>query len=81
MLGSVRGALSNGRPYRDPCRRDPVAADMGADVIVVSNHGGRQLDGAPSSIAALPAILAEVGSKLEVHMDGGIRGGQDELKA
>ena len=58
-----------------------LAADVGADVIVVSNHGGRQLDGAQSSIEALPAIVAEVGSKLEVHMDGGIRSGQDVLKA
>ena len=58
-----------------------LAAESGADVIVVSNHGGRQLDGAPSSIEALPAIVAEVGSKLEVHMDGGIRSGQDVLKA
>ncbi len=58
-----------------------LAADSGADVIVVSNHGGRQLDGAPSSIEALPAIVAEVGSRLEVHMDGGIRSGQDVLKA
>ncbi len=58
-----------------------LAADSGADAIVVSNHGGRQLDGAPSSIAALPAIVAEVGHRLEVHMDGGIRSGQDVLKA
>ena len=58
-----------------------LAADVGADVIVVSNHGGRQLDGAQSSIEALPAIVAEVGSRLEVHMDGGIRSGQDVLKA
>ena len=58
-----------------------LAAEVGADAIVVSNHGGRQLDGAPSSIAALPAIVAEVGSRLEVHMDGGIRSGQDVLKA
>ena len=58
-----------------------LAAESGADAIVVSNHGGRQLDGAPSSIAALPAIVAEVGAKLEVHMDGGIRSGQDVLKA
>ncbi len=58
-----------------------LAADSGADAIVVSNHGGRQLDGAPSSIAALPAIVAEVGAKLEVHLDGGIRSGQDVLKA
>jgi L-lactate dehydrogenase (cytochrome) len=58
-----------------------LAVDAGADAIVVSNHGGRQLDGAPSSIAALPAIVAEVGSKTEVWMDGGIRSGQDVLKA
>jgi L-lactate dehydrogenase (cytochrome) len=58
-----------------------LAVDAGADAIVVSNHGGRQLDGAPSSIRALPAIAAEVGSKLEVWMDGGIRSGQDVLKA
>ena len=58
-----------------------LAAESGADAIVVSNHGGRQLDGAPSSIAALPAIVAAVGTKLEVHMDGGIRSGQDVLKA
>jgi L-lactate dehydrogenase (cytochrome)/glycolate oxidase len=58
-----------------------LAAAAGADAIVVSNHGGRQLDGAPSSIAALPAIVAEVGDKLEVWMDGGIRSGQDVLKA
>jgi L-lactate dehydrogenase (cytochrome) len=48
---------------------------------VVSNHGGRQLDGAPSSISALPAIVDAVGQRIEVHMDGGIRSGQDVLKA
>ncbi|MFT3718921.1 L-lactate dehydrogenase [Pseudorhodoferax sp.] len=58
-----------------------LAAQAGADAIVVSNHGGRQLDGAPSSIEALPAIVAAVGSRLEVWMDGGIRSGQDVLKA
>src|SRR3954464_5615029 len=58
-----------------------LAVDSGADAIVVSNHGGRQLDGAPSSIAALPAIAEAVGSKIEVWMDGGIRSGQDLLKA
>lgn len=58
-----------------------LAAQHGADAIVVSNHGGRQLDGAPSSIHALPAIVDAVGSKLEVWMDGGIRSGQDVLKA
>ncbi|WP_225785533.1 alpha-hydroxy acid oxidase [Xenophilus sp. Marseille-Q4582] len=58
-----------------------LAAQAGADAIVVSNHGGRQLDGAPSSIEALPAIVDAVGSRLEVWMDGGIRSGQDVLKA
>jgi L-lactate dehydrogenase (cytochrome) len=57
------------------------AADSGADALIVSNHGGRQLDGAPSSIAALPSIAAAVGSRIEVWMDGGIRSGQDVLKA
>ena len=58
-----------------------LAVKSGADAIVVSNHGGRQLDGAPSSIAALPAIVAAVGDQIEVWMDGGIRSGQDVLKA
>jgi isopentenyl diphosphate isomerase/L-lactate dehydrogenase-like FMN-dependent dehydrogenase len=58
-----------------------LAVASGADVIVVSNHGGRQLDGAPSSISALPAIVAAVGTQIEVWMDGGIRSGQDVLKA
>ena len=58
-----------------------LAADSGADALIVSNHGGRQLDGAPSSISALPAIADEVGSRIEVWMDGGIRSGQDVLKA
>ena len=58
-----------------------LAADAGADAIVVSNHGGRQLDGAPSSISALPPIVDAVGHRLEVWMDGGIRSGQDVLKA
>jgi len=57
------------------------AADSGADALVVSNHGGRQLDGAPSSIAALPAIADAVGSRIEVWMDGGVRSGQDALRA
>ena len=58
-----------------------MAMNVGADAIIVSNHGGRQLDGALSSIKALPAILDAVGDKVEVHMDGGIRSGQDILKA
>ena len=58
-----------------------LAADSGADALIVSNHGGRQLDGAPSSITALPDIVDAVGSRIEVWMDGGIRSGQDVLKA
>ncbi len=58
-----------------------LAVEAGADAIVVSNHGGRQLDGAPSSISALPPIVEAVGNRLEVWMDGGIRSGQDVLKA
>ena len=57
------------------------AVASGADALIVSNHGGRQLDGAQSSIEALPAIADAVGSQIEVHMDGGIRSGQDVLKA
>lgn len=58
-----------------------LAVASGADALIVSNHGGRQLDGAPSSIAALPAIAQAVGKHIEVWMDGGIRSGQDVLKA
>ena len=58
-----------------------LAAQSGADALIVSNHGGRQLDGAQSSIEALPAIVDAVGRHIEVHMDGGIRSGQDVLKA
>ncbi|WP_313618076.1 alpha-hydroxy acid oxidase [Agrobacterium sp.] len=58
-----------------------AAAGSGADAIIVSNHGGRQLDGAHSSIAMLPKIVEAVGDKIEVHMDGGVRSGQDVLKA
>ncbi|MCC5961835.1 MAG: alpha-hydroxy-acid oxidizing protein [Rhodobacteraceae bacterium] len=57
------------------------AVDVGADAIVVSNHGGRQLDGAVSSIRMLPSIIEAVGDQVEVHVDGGIRSGQDVLKA
>lgn len=63
-------------------KRDAVlAVKSGADAIIVSNHGGRQLDGARSSISVLPEIVDAVGDKIEVHMDGGIRSGQDVLKA
>lgn len=58
-----------------------MAAKSGADAIIVSNHGGRQLDGAPSSISMLEPIVDAVGDKIEVHVDGGIRSGQDVLKA
>ncbi|TDQ41955.1 alpha-hydroxy acid oxidase [Tepidicella xavieri] len=58
-----------------------LAVESGADALIVSNHGGRQLDGAESSIRALPKIVAAVGHRIEVHMDGGIRSGQDVLKA
>ena len=57
------------------------ALDSGADALIVSNHGGRQLDGALSSIAALPAIVDAVGDRMEIHLDGGIRSGQDVIKS
>jgi len=57
------------------------AAKVGAQALVVSNHGGRQLDGAPSSIEALPEIVDAVGSKMEIMFDGGIRSGQDVMRA
>ena len=57
------------------------AAASGADALIVSNHGGRQLDGAPSSISALPRIVEAVGDRIEVHLDGGVRHGQDILRA
>ncbi len=64
---------------------DPEDAEQavrhGADAIVVSNHGGRQLDGAPSSIDALPDVVSAVGGRTEVWLDGGIRSGQDVLRA
>jgi L-lactate dehydrogenase (cytochrome) len=58
-----------------------LAVQSGADALIVSNHGGRQLDGAPSSISALPEIVDAVGRQIEVHMDGGVRSGQHVLKA
>ena len=58
-----------------------AAVNVGADAIVVSNHGGRQLDGAMSSITALPTIVEAIGDRAEVWMDGGIRSGQDVLRA
>ena len=58
-----------------------LAVDSGADALIVSNHGGRQLDGAQSSIEALPAIVEAAGQHIEVHMDGGVRSGQDVLRA
>ena len=58
-----------------------LAVRSGADALIVSNHGGRQLDGALSSIAALPAIVDAVGGQIEIHLDSGIRSGQDVIKA
>ena len=58
-----------------------IASKTGADALIVSNHGGRQLDGAPSSIKVLPEIVDAVGRKIEIHIDGGIRSGQDVVKA
>ncbi len=58
-----------------------LAVESGADALIVSNHGGRQLDGAESSINALPPIVDAVGRQIEVHMDGGVRSGQDVLRA
>lgn len=58
-----------------------IAADIGADALIVSNHGGRQLDGAPASFDRLQEIVDAVGDKIEVHLDSGIRSGQDVLKA
>lgn len=58
-----------------------IAAQCGADALIVSNHGGRQLDGTISSIRALPAIVDAVGDKIELHLDGGVRSGQDVLRA
>ncbi|MFV2089786.1 MAG: L-lactate dehydrogenase [Pseudomonadales bacterium] len=64
------------------CAEDArLAVASGADALIVSNHGGRQLDGAPSTIAALPQIVDAVGGEIEVWMDGGIRSGQDVFKA
>ena len=57
------------------------ALGSGADALIVSNHGGRQLDGAPATLEVLPTIVAEVGDRLSVFMDGGIRSGQDVYKA
>jgi L-lactate dehydrogenase (cytochrome) len=57
------------------------AVKTGAEAIVVSNHGGRQLDGAPSSISVLPEIVQDVGSQTEIMFDGGIRTGQDVMRA
>jgi L-lactate dehydrogenase (cytochrome) len=58
-----------------------TAAAIGADAIVVSNHGGRQLDGAPATIEVLPEIVDAVGQRIEVRFDSGIRSGQDVLRA
>ena len=62
----------------DDARR---AVDVGADGVVVSNHGGRQLDGAPASLRVLPEVVDAVGGDVEVLMDGGVRRGSDVVKA
>ncbi len=64
----------------DPADAERAAA-TGADALIVSNHGGRQLDGAAATIDALPAVVAAAGNRIEVHLDSGIRSGQDVLKA
>lgn len=69
----LKGILDTGDARR--------AAASGADALIVSNHGGRQLDGAPSSISALPKIADAVGGQIEVLFDGGIRSGQDVFRA
>ena len=70
---AVKGILTG----EDACR----CCDHGADAIIVSNHGGRQLDGAISAINALPEVVAAVGDRAEVILDGGIRRGSDVIKA
>ena len=70
---AIKGIL-----HRDDAR---IAVEHGIDAVIVSNHGGRQLDGAPSAIAALPGIVEAVDGKAEVLMDGGIRRGSDIVKA
>ena len=77
---SAGRASSSSRAFSMPRMRGS-AADAGADAIVVSNHGGRQLDGATSTIAALPRVVDAVGGRCEVLLDGGISSGQDVLKA
>jgi isopentenyl diphosphate isomerase/L-lactate dehydrogenase-like FMN-dependent dehydrogenase len=69
----VKGVLT-----ADDCRR---ALDLGCDGVVVSNHGGRQLDGVPATIQVLPEIVAAVGDRMEILLDGGVRRGSDVLKA
>src|SRR5574343_629620 len=80
IVGHVKGGEIMGKGMQD-VEDARLAAATGADALVVSNHGGRQLDGADSSINSLPAIVDAVGSQIEVHVDGGIRSGQDVLKA
>ena len=88
FLDYIAGAELVKLPMYDPdpgtmteAGKNLVEALRKADGVIVSNHGGRQLDGADSSIQALPAVVDAVGSQIEVHMDGGIRSGQDVLKA
>jgi L-lactate dehydrogenase (cytochrome) len=82
-LGWIRDAWQGPVVVKGVHTRDDAlrAVDHGAEAIVVSNHGGRQLDGAMSSIRALPEVAAAVGERVEVWVDGGIRSGQDVLRA
>ena len=73
MVTGIKGVMTAGDAV--------AAADVGADGVVVSNHGGRQLDGVASCISPPPAVSASVGDRVEVYMDGGVRNGIDVVKA
>ena len=74
-------AVNSPASWPTPERTWWEAAKTGAQAMVVSNHGGRQLDGAPSSIEVLPEIVEAVGAQMEIMFDGGIRSGQDVMRA
>ena len=80
ILGVIGLAIDLGLMF-DYKQRAQMAADAGADAVIVSNHGRRQLDGALSSIRMLPSVVRAVGDRTEVWLDSGIRSGQDVLKA
>jgi 4-hydroxymandelate oxidase len=78
----VHPLAGRNRRHRDPGPLSALeAVERGVDALIVSNHGGRSLDGVPASIEALPAIAEAVGDRCEVYMDGGIRRGTDVFKA